>query len=215
MSGALYSLNHVAGLLSGAVCTVTTSGKVVYEKSHHDFQDVAIGYIMRQLIDAKNLMVTSTDELTFIHNGQLTTLRNPPDDINEGTDADNAWESVATQSTPACHWSTCRLCMNDCYKNQEKLECISLIFLNFYVIFVLQRHVIYIGRQKEMTCPPSLSLLRLSLFSYFRFVSLLLVFFCFILLGLFCYHAVNYSQVFGDINNDFASEVSLVFACNW
>ena len=103
MSGALYSLNHVAGLLSGAVCTVTTSGKVVYEKSHHDFQDVAIGYIMRQLIDAKNLMVTSTDELTFIHNGQLTTLRNPPDDINEGTDADNAWESVATQSTPACH----------------------------------------------------------------------------------------------------------------
>ena len=70
MSGALYLLNPVAGLLSGAVCTIITSGKAVYEKSHHDFKDVTIGYMVKQLIEAKNLLMTSRDELAFIHNGQ-------------------------------------------------------------------------------------------------------------------------------------------------
>lgn len=101
VSGALYFLHPIAGLLSGVVCTIITSGKAVYEKKYHDFQDVTLGYMIRQLIDAKNLMVTSRNELAFIHNGQVTLLTNQTDDINEGTDADDAWESVPTQSAPA------------------------------------------------------------------------------------------------------------------
>ena len=106
VSGALYFLHPIAGLLSGVVCTIITSGKAVYEKKYHDFQDVTLGYMIRQLIDAKNLMVTSRNELAFIHNGQVTLLTNQTDDINEGTDADDAWESVPTQSAPAYRWST-------------------------------------------------------------------------------------------------------------
>ena len=90
MSGALYLLNPVAGLLSGAVCTIITSGKAVHEKSHHDFQDVTIGYMIRQLIDAKNLIVISRNELALIHNGQEIPLRNSPDDIHQDTDSDDA-----------------------------------------------------------------------------------------------------------------------------
>ena len=91
---------------------------------------------MQQLIDANNLMVTSRREIAFIHNGHVSVMSSPPKDINKDTNAYNAEESVPTQSTLACGWSTCWLCMYDSLKEQENLECISLIFLNFYFISV-------------------------------------------------------------------------------
>lgn len=94
--------NPVAGLISGVVCTTTIAGKVVYEKSHHNFKDVTVGYIIRQFIDANNLMVTSRREIAFNHNGHVTVMSSPTKDVNEGTNADNAEESVPTQSTSAC-----------------------------------------------------------------------------------------------------------------
>lgn len=89
MSGALYLLNPVVGLLSGAVCTITIVGKVVYEKSHHD---TTISYMIRQLIVANNLIVTSRGEISFIHNNHVIVLSSPPEDINEDTNAENAVE---------------------------------------------------------------------------------------------------------------------------
>ena len=92
VSGALYLLNPVVGLLSGAVCTITITGKVVYEKTHHDFEDITISYMIRQLIDANNLIVTSRGEISFIHNNHVIVLSSPPEDINEDTNAENAVE---------------------------------------------------------------------------------------------------------------------------
>ena len=92
MSGALYLLNPVVGLLSGAVCTITIAGKVVYEESLHDFEDITISYMIRQLIDANNLIVTSRGEISFIHNNHVIVLSSPPEDINEDTNAENAVE---------------------------------------------------------------------------------------------------------------------------
>ena len=74
MTGALSLLHPAAGLLSGAVCSIIVAGKVTYEERHHDFKDVAIGHMIKQLIDAKNLVVTSENKLAFIHNGQETPL---------------------------------------------------------------------------------------------------------------------------------------------
>ena len=87
MSGALYLLNPVVGLLSGAVCTITIAGKVVYEESLHDFEDITISYMIRQLIDANNLIVTSRGEISFIHDNHVTVLSSPPEDNNEDTNA--------------------------------------------------------------------------------------------------------------------------------
>lgn len=87
MSGALYLLSPVVGLLSGAVCTITIAGKVVYEESHHDFEDITISYMIRQLIDANNLIVTSRGEISFIHDNHVTVLSSPPEDNNEDTNA--------------------------------------------------------------------------------------------------------------------------------
>ena len=92
MPGALYLLSPVVGLLSGAVCTITIAGKVVYEESHHDFEDITISYMIRQLIDANNLIVTSRGEISFIHDNHVTVLSSPPEDINEDTNAENAVE---------------------------------------------------------------------------------------------------------------------------
>ena len=75
---------------------------MVYEKSHHNFKDVTVDYIMRQIIDANNLMVTSRREIAFIHNGHVSVMSSPPKDIKEDTNAYNAEESVPTQSTLAC-----------------------------------------------------------------------------------------------------------------
>ena len=87
VSGALYLLSPVVGLLSGAVCTITIAGKVVYEESHHDFEDITISYMIRQLIDANNLIVTSRGEISFIHDNHVTVLSSPPEDNNEDTNA--------------------------------------------------------------------------------------------------------------------------------
>ena len=60
---------------------------MVYEESHHDFEDITISYMIRQLIDANNLIVTSRGEISFIHDNHVTVLSSPPEDNNEDTNA--------------------------------------------------------------------------------------------------------------------------------
>ena len=79
MSGALYLLSPPAGLVCAVTCAVMTSGKVVYDKKHHNFKDVTLGYMIKQLLDAKCLVLTTGGQLIYNHRGQVSLLDKPAD----------------------------------------------------------------------------------------------------------------------------------------
>lgn len=56
VSGALWLLNLFVRLLSGDYVKSLRRARWFMRKGHHDFQDVTIGHMIRQHIEARNLM---------------------------------------------------------------------------------------------------------------------------------------------------------------
>ena len=72
------AMSSPLGLLAGAIPIIKIGSNINNGPKNHKFEDVVTNFMMEQLIEAQNLIMTKQGKLAFVHDGEHTLLNDNP-----------------------------------------------------------------------------------------------------------------------------------------